>query len=91
MLLGTELTRHCRLHSDSKCELKILLAAQFMRPLESALQSDCLPVLAASFTEDSTSDEGSVAEGYEPVRLLRFASLQRQQPPRQDLESKFGA
>ncbi|CAE7298773.1 unnamed protein product [Symbiodinium pilosum] len=38
--------------------------------------------LMTALGKDSTSDEGSVAEGYEPVRLLRFASLQRQQPPR---------
>ncbi|OLP95887.1 Eukaryotic translation initiation factor 3 subunit A [Symbiodinium microadriaticum] len=34
------------------------------------------------FVKDATSDDGSVAEGYEPVRPLRFDALQRQQPPR---------
>ena len=35
-------------------------------------------------SKDATSDDGSAAEGYEPVRPLRFDALQRQQPPRQD-------
>ncbi|CAE7428273.1 eif3a, partial [Symbiodinium necroappetens] len=41
---------------------------------------------------DATSDDGSVAEGYEPVKPLRFDALQRQQPPRRpEIDSSLEA
>ncbi|CAE7436960.1 TIF3A1, partial [Symbiodinium sp. CCMP2456] len=44
------------------------------------------------FVKDATSDDGSAAEGYEPVRPLRFDALQRQQPPRRpEIDSSLEA
>jgi len=60
---------------------------------DDAAQGNCRRILLAQCAlHDATSDDGSAAEGYEPVRPLRFDALQRQQPPRRpEIDSSLEA